>query len=191
MGDDMEARCRAVWKLCSEKKPNLAMRQLNREDESDGELVSKTDAEFLQVASDIGAANAKKMDGGAVPDAFRAWCQLFGVHFDSIRGRDGGDWLLLKELTFSVFARVVRGMPSGKAVGEGGFSIELLRAADEWVLRAFYRALLKDLADSTLSSNWWVVLYALLMKPLPKRKTRTSGHPRPSTISLVEGRRLE
>ena len=35
-------------------------------------------------------------------------------------------------------------------MGEGGFSIELLRAADEWVLRAFYRALLKDISPIAL-----------------------------------------
>ena len=81
----------------------------------------------------------------------------------------------MKGETFPVFARVVRGMPSGKAVGECGFSIELLRAADEWVLRAFYRALLKDLADSTLSSDWSVVLYALLLKPLPNNASLVCG----------------
>ena len=34
---------------------------------------------------------------------------------------------------------------------------------------------LKDLADSTLSSDWSVVLYALLMKPLPNNASLVCG----------------
>ena len=76
------------------------------------------------------------------------------MQFDVVRGVDGGDWMLVRELTFILFCKVVRRMPSGKAVGEGGFSIELLRAADEGVLWLFYSAMMHDLTRGVISPNW-------------------------------------
>ena len=74
-----------------------------------------------------------------------------------------------------LFCKVVRRMPSGKAVGEGGFSIELLRAADESVLWLFYSVMMQDLTRGVISPNWPVVLYARLRKPFPNNPALISG----------------
>ena len=58
-------------------------------------------------------------------------------------------------------------MPTGKAVGEGGFHIELLRAADDIVLRLFYDVMMDDLVRGVVPDNWHVILYAMLVKPPP------------------------
>ena len=60
----------------------------------------------------------------------------------------------MQEFTFPLFLKVVAMMPSGKAVGEGGFSIELLRAAGDDVLRMFYDTMMRDLAVGKIPSNW-------------------------------------
>ena len=58
-------------------------------------------------------------------------------------------------------------MPNGKAVGEGGFSASLLRAASGEVQQLVYQAIIADLTEGKASKHWKVVLYTLLVKPAP------------------------
>ena len=87
-------------------------------------------------------------------EAFRAFCTVFCPTFETLRGRDGGDWELAKELTFPVFLQVLKRVPRGKAVGHGGFSIELLIHADRSVKEAFYECLMADLLGGTFPESW-------------------------------------
>ena len=159
MGDDPTGRAAAVWRILSARGPNLTLNKLYPLDDIFADPVFSEDDRFAQTAADIGAHSVNKMDEGTVYNAFLAWCSVFKVRFEEVMGSDGGEWKLPKELTFALFCKVVRRMPSGKAVGQGGFSIELLRAADESVLWLFYTAMMTDLARGVLSPNWPVVLY--------------------------------
>ena len=100
-------------------------------------------------------------------DAFTAFCSVFCPTFETLRGRDGGEWKLAKELTFPVFLQVLKRVPRGKAVGHGGFSIELLLHADRCVQKAFYECLMADLRGEVFPESWRRVIYVLLTKPLP------------------------
>ena len=100
-------------------------------------------------------------------EAFRAFCNVFCPEYETLRGRDGGEWVLVKELTFSVFLQVLKRIPTGKAVGHGGFSIELLIHADRGVKEAFYECLMADLRGETFPESWRRVIYVLLTKPPP------------------------
>ena len=57
------------------------------------------------------------------------------------------------------------GMQRKKSVGAGGLAVELLLAAGEQVQFAFYDAMMSDLEDGKLASDWKRVLYALIPKP--------------------------
>ena len=81
-------------------------------------------------------------------EAFHAWCDVFCPAFEALRGKDGGDWRLQDELTYPIFMDVLSSIPRGKAVGAGGFSIELLLHADDTVKLAFYRALMADIKSA-------------------------------------------
>ena len=118
MGDDPAARSAAVWRALSAKKANVAMVKLFPLDELSNALVTVEDEAFLGVAGGIGTKSVQKLDGRSVLPAFEAWCKVFQIEFEAVRGADGGDWLLGKELTFELFCKVLARMPSGKAVGE-------------------------------------------------------------------------
>ena len=100
-------------------------------------------------------------------EAFKAFCTVFCPAFETLRGRDGGDWELARELSFPVFLQVLKRVPRGKAVGHGGFSIELLIHADRSVKEAFYECLMAELRGGTFPDSWRRVIYVLLTKPLP------------------------
>ena len=61
--------------------------------------------------------------------AFGAWCDVFLERYETLRARDG-HWWSFDELTYEVFRKVLLRMPSGKAVGAGGLTIELLRKTE-------------------------------------------------------------
>jgi hypothetical protein len=67
----------------------------------------------------------------------------------------------------SVSSSAVKRVPRGKAVGHGGFSIELLINADRGVKEAFYECLMADLRGEAFPESWRRVIYVLLTKPLP------------------------
>eukprot|EP00966_Prymnesium_polylepis_P041486 962971-Prymnesium_polylepis.1 len=56
-------------------------------------------------------------------------------------------------------------MQRKKSVGAGGLAVELLLAAGEQVQLAFYCAMMHDLEEGRLASDWKRVLYALIPKP--------------------------
>ena len=174
MGDDPGLRFKAVCRLLSPARANPAMRKFHPGDDAAADPIGMEEEGFLDAGAEIGAANVRKLDGGAIPSAFRAWCEVFSIKFDGIRGSDGGEWALLKEFTFPLFCKVKNNMPSGKAVGEGGFSIELLRLADEKVCELFYDLMMEDLKSGHVPLNWHSVLYALLVKPFPNNAALVS-----------------
>ena len=100
-------------------------------------------------------------------EAFKAFCNVFCPAYETLRGRDGGAWELCRELTFPVFLQVLKRVPRGKAVGYGGFSIELLLNADRCIKEAFYECLMADLRGGVFPASWRRVIYVLLTKPLP------------------------
>ena len=63
------------------------------------------------------------------------------------------NWQLRKELTWSIFMEALHAMPSGKAVGEGGFSASLLRAASGEVQQLVYQAIIADLTEGKVSKH--------------------------------------
>ena len=102
------------------------MSRLHKADNPEEPQVAMEEDGFLDLAGEIGASTVASFDCGSVPAAFKAWCSVFQIEFDTVSGSDGGDWLLAKELTFELFCKVVSRMPSDKAVRQDGFSIELL-----------------------------------------------------------------
>ena len=107
-------------------------------------------------------------------EAFQAFCNVFCPTYETLRGRDGGEWELVKELTFPVFLQVLKRVPRGKAVGYGGFSIELLIHSDREVKRAFYDCLMADLQGGDFPPSWRKVIYVLLAKPPPNNQALIS-----------------
>jgi ribonuclease HI len=107
-------------------------------------------------------------------EAFKAFCKVFCPAYETLRGRDGGEWELAKELTFPVFLQVLQRVPRGKAVGHGGFSIELLIHAGREVKRAFYDCLMADLLGGEFPPSWRRVIYVLLAKPPPSNQALIS-----------------
>ena len=107
-------------------------------------------------------------------EAFKAFCKVFCPTYETLRGKDGGEWELAKELTFPVFLQVLQRVPRGKAVGYGGFSIELLIHAGREVKRAFYDCLIADLLGGEFPPSWRKVIYVLLAKPPPNNQALIS-----------------
>ena len=92
-----------------------------------------------------------------------------------LRGRDGGEWSLQRELNFPMFRDLVRGMKP-KAVGGSGFAASWLKLASDPVLQVFYSAVVSDLATDTLSARWHEAVLVLLDKT-PPSKERDSPTP--------------
>lgn len=74
-----------------------------------------------------------------------------------------------------MFCQAVQVMQNGKAVGEGGFSVELLKRAGEGVLEMFYDAKMADIKRETIPAAWKKVLYVLLSKPPPNDPALIGG----------------
>ena len=169
-GEDMAARARAVWALLRDRRSPVQLDKLFPYDDKSLPPVKVDDtAEFLATGAKTGQNIVEGLDCGAVAAAMEGWCQAFAIEFAEIKGIDGGDWLLCKELTFALFRKVVNRMPRNKSVGAGGFSIELLQRASPKVLWTFYEALMRDLQRGVVSNRWRKVLYALLVKPPPSK----------------------
>ena len=178
---DAATRVASVWRMICERKATVALRQCWKgdepppEDDPDREskrviLDSACNAEGRRELGDIGRKTVAKMaDRPACPAAFQAWCTRFMNKYDTIKGADGNDFCLAKELTWDVFYATLMAMPRGKAVGAGGFSVELLQAADELTQREFHAAMLSDLRGKRVHDDWRTVLYALLEKKPPNR----------------------
>ena len=120
---------------------------------------------FLDTLGQVGKEALARFDREPVLVAFQAWLSEFVPKFETLDGTDGGEWSLLEELTWPLFLQTVRSMHKGKAVGAGGFSIELLSVASEEVLGSLFEALMRDVRSGRVSSDWKRILYVLLRKP--------------------------
>ena len=121
------------------------------------EELGKIGQRFVGMMADTPACHA----------AYEAWCEVFVEQWGELKGTDGEDFVLEKELTWELFKEVLHSMPGGKAVGAGGLHAELLWTAGESAQRVFYDALMADLRRGAMPDEWHKVLYALLVKPKP------------------------
>ena len=147
------------------EKGNVARDEVYPHDDVSQPPIPSSDSKFLPTLGQVGEEIVARYDREPVLAAFHAWLAEFVPKFDVLDGTDGGEWSLLKELTWPLFLQVVRSMRKGKAVGAGGFSIELLSGASDEVLRSLYEALICDVRSGVVSSDWKRVLYVLLPKP--------------------------
>ena len=136
-------------------------------DKRGGREIHHTDPEFKPELGRMGKSFVQALDEGSVPEAFLAWCRVFDCEFEEIQGLDGGEWVMAKEMTWELFQEVLHSMPKGKAAGEGGFTVELLRAASRDIQFGFFEALINDVNGRVVPKSWHSVLYALLPKPAP------------------------
>ena len=173
---DAAIRMQRVWRALKESKASTALTKVWEEDVvppadepgREGKCIRQDDERFLDELRKIGEKFVFEMeDAPACIPCFEAWCEVFMPSWSELEGVDGGTFDLRKELTWSIFMEALHAMPSGKAVGEGGFSASLLRAASDEVRQLVYQAIIADLTEGKVSKHWKVVLYALLVKPAP------------------------
>ena len=168
-------RMQRAWRAIREDRASSALDAVWKGDKpptgqegDNAERIPYSDPRFLRELGAIGRAFVGKMaDTPACLPLFEAWCELFLEQYETLKGSDGEDFQLAKELTWPLFLEVLHMMPKKKSVGAGGFSVELLIAAGEGAQRAFYDALQADLRGKVVPETWRTVLYALLVKPLP------------------------
>jgi hypothetical protein len=166
--EDAEGRQRAAFNMIYRDRGSVVMDGMHMEDSPEAEFVHCTDERFEKVSRCVGELFVGKLDKGFVQAGFDAWLDMFVGKFETVKGLDGLDWEVRKELTFDVFNGVVDSMPV-KAVGAGGFSIVLLKQAPERVRRVVWEAMVGDATRATFDPDWKRVMYALLVKPLPNR----------------------
>jgi hypothetical protein len=145
-----------AWKAIRPQRTSLAFDRFHPGDDAHSALMLAADDPdaFLQGLAREGDRLVKNLSSTPpVIEAFKAFCKVFCPTYETLRGRDGGDWELIKELTFPVFLQVLKRVPRGKAVGYGGFSIELLIHADREIKKAFYDCLMADLRGGGVSSG--------------------------------------
>ena len=133
-----------VWKLVRGARASAKLDAVFEGDRSDGRRIECGERDFEQAAGNIGQQLVEKLEEGCVPEAFAAWCSLFMEEFEVLKGRDGGEWTLQRELNFDIFEATLRGMKRKKSVGAGGFSVELLLEAGVAVRRAFFDVMMTD-----------------------------------------------
>ena len=170
--EDAVVRMQRAWRAVREAQANVALEAVWEGDAPPtgkaGERrqrIAYSDPRFKGELKRIGERFVQQLASrpACVP-AFEAWCELFLEAFPPLAGLDGEPFELRKELTWELFLEVIYTMPKGKSVGAGGFSIELLLAAGVDAQRAFYDAMMHDLAGQRVPSEWKTVLYALLVK---------------------------
>ena len=166
-----------AWKAIRPQRTNLAFDRFHPGDDANSApmIASEDPDAFLQGLAREGDRLVRTLSSTPpIIDAFKAFCKVFVPTFETLRGRDGGDWELIKELSFPVFLQVLKRVPRGKAVGSGGFSIELLIHADREIKKAFYDCLMADLRGGEFPSSWRKVIYVLLTKPPPSNQALIS-----------------
>ena len=173
-------RMQQAWRAIREKSGSLAMGRIWKGDVAptaaeikagrhDKKCMAHTEPEFLSELGAIGEKFVEKTLAStpACELAFEAWADLVMQAFRPLQGLDDTDFVLARELTYKVFLEALASMPKGKAVGAGGFSVELLQAASDEGKKAFYEALMQDVRDRKVDATWKQVLYVLLEKPKP------------------------
>ena len=174
---DLARLAMLAWKAIRPQRTSLAFDRFHpRDDVHEAPMLAATDPDaFL---NGLALEGDRLVSGFSstppIIDAFKAFCKVFCPAYETLRGRDGGEWELAKELTFPVFLQVLQRVPRGKAVGYGGFSIELLIHADREVKRAFYDCLMADLLGGEFPPSWRKVIYVLLAKPPPSNQALIS-----------------
>lgn len=171
---DAEGAKNAALRIIKGGSVHAPMEAVHPGDDVSQTPVSCNTAEGRAEMGRIGAMFVESMDEHPDVEAFRAWCDVFLEHMPTLRGSDGGEWILRKELTLELFEEVLRKMPKRKGVGSSGWSVELLLAADANLRRMFYEAMMSDLEGKTLADSWRRVLYVLLVKPAPNDARRVS-----------------
>jgi ribonuclease HI len=182
------ARLQAAWRMVAAKREAGELETIWKGDKAPPVGTSEEDATregyvkmhahdfgFVTELGNIGDAFVQKMqDTPACEKAFEAWCNIFMERYEEIQGIDGGVFELRKELTYEVFLEALNRMPNGKAVGAGGFSVELLKNAGESVKATFYKILMEDVAAGRVAESWRRVLYVLLKKPPPNNPDKVA-----------------
>lgn len=167
-GSNAMQQAMEAWRAIKKPAEQLAFDSFYPDDDVKQPAVKADDPNFTKGLAKEGERMVREF--AATPpllDAFQAFCKVFCPVYDTLRGRDGGHWELLNELTYTVFLQVLDRVPRGKAVGAGGFSIELLINADEGTKEAFYNCLIADLKGEVYPEEWHRVIYVLLVKPAP------------------------
>jgi ribonuclease HI len=166
-----------AWKAIRPQRISLAFDRFHPQDDASiAPVLASDDPEvFLRGLAREGDRLVKGLSSTPpIIEAFKAFCKVFCPTYETLRGRDGGEWELTKELTFPVFLQVLKRVPRGKAVGHGGFSIELLIHADREIKKAFYECLMADLRGGEFPPSWRKVIYVLLAKPPPSNQALIS-----------------
>ena len=168
-GEDANDRFERTWAVMKEKKVGVAMEHMHVDDDPSKEKVHVSDARFGDMAAAIGRKTVGGFDMKALVTAAGVWDEFFAMEYAEMSGTAGEEWLTERELTFDLFLLVLKAMKSGKAVGQSGFSVELLRVFDggSAIQRCFYEAMVAEWRLGTTPPSWRAVVYALLVKPAP------------------------
>ena len=158
-----------AYRSIREPTASLALNKFYPKDDLTKEPVSAHEgSKFIEGLGEAGRDAVSLMaNTPPIQAAFAAWLNVFVPAYETLRGACGDEWLLARELTWPVFQGVLAGIPRGKAVGAGGFSIELLANADEPTQKLFYECLMSDVRRQAYPPEWREVIYVLLVKPLP------------------------
>ena len=167
--DDVRSRYSRTWKLLIKKSSSNTLESIHLQDKKENEQVHYSEKCFPEELGKIGERFVDGMRRGAVAEAARAWIRIFVGGYAPLKGTDGLEWLVQRELTFDLFVQTLYAMPAGKAVGLSGFSIDLLRVFERGgqVQLAVYDAIMGDLREAAIPASWRTVVYALLVKPPP------------------------
>ena len=164
------ARRASVERALRPKRGGAAIAALHERDDPLAATVTNADEAFLPLAGEIGALCVQKWDKAPVMACVDAWLESFVPRGERLEGTAGGAWTLEEEVTWKDFKRVCKRAPSGKAVGEGGMSKELIAKLPEDALYELFLAIKADLRSGNISRDWRTILYVLIPKPPPNRR---------------------
>ena len=167
--DDAQRRFERTFGATKKQQPTVAMEYMHEGDDPAREQVHTSTERYEQLSAEIGTSAVEKLDFGSVVAAAKAWLEIFTEEQEELRGVDGERFDLQRELTFDLFVRTLYAMPTGKAVGQSGFAVEMLTAFARHgpEQRAMFDAIMADLKAAAVPPSWRVVVYALLVKPPP------------------------
>jgi hypothetical protein len=97
-----------VWKAIRPQRISLAFDRFHPQDDASiAPVLASDDPEvFLRGLAREGDRLVKGLSSTPpIIEAFKAFCKVFCPTYETLRGRDGGEWELIKELTFRFFCR--------------------------------------------------------------------------------------
>ena len=136
--------------MIRKKRGSGAIEYVHKDDDESKAKLHAADEGAGEVLGEIGARCVKALDDGAVPEACEAWHDKFVGRWPTLRGADGGEWSLKRDLPFSLFLDVVMSTRP-KAVGCSGVAAAQLRLAPPGVLRSVYNAIVGDVGQAHAS----------------------------------------